>query len=529
MNLENSKIPPTRNELIEQRALTLGQAYADDKNKNEIFRKYESQTSLHPFFGYLPKPNPPRVNNFGFACGRDFVVTDKGYAIEGIDREKHFVVGLFGGSFALQMGQGNAKWIEAALRPAVAPKEPLVLNLAAAGHALPQSFFIFAHFSSLLDAVVFLDGANELWNAVHNNACGCPPEYAKAYHYLYKIARAEMNPALFSLTAKLLQYQRRAEFITKISLLPVIRSSRLVHNLWQLAHGSALKKAAKCHLSIVGHYQDRPPFTQLSDDQLIDLAVERWFYWHTLIGDICRERSLLDLHLVQPSPFVEGSKVLSHTEQKMISRDVAGPTLASGYPKLLNAARNLAEKEIRCSALTDVFFGKNEDLWKDCFHANFFGYKLTAQRVGELLREALPVSRLGPKVRAECVFNRWCKIPSTWPSSTVPLVLHPNPPHEENVQVTFLDVAKGAAKLLQLTAWVNEKNTEGVVLKIFVQGATGEVWQARDFRLCAGLQTVQTELPATSSMNISFVATTVQGAKDNVACCIELSRPTFRD
>ena len=359
----------------------------------------ENQLKLHPFFGYTWNPESSPNNNHGFRCAPRFTTTAAGVALEGIDRKQHLVIGIFGGSVAWLVSD-RAEIIQNFLRPHIAPLEPLGIDFAFGGHAMPQQFFIFSSYLELIDVAVFLDGGNEIWNAFDNNRHGCPLEWAKAHHYQFMVSRQELSPHSFDLTARLLSNRRLAELATRLSLLPGVRSSKLTHRLWQKVTNRLGAEAAALEAELGKVTVGSAPGTDLTPPELTTFASTRWEYWHTQAAHLAKRIGMLDLHLIQPTPFVDGGRTLTEQEQGVIRMYDCEleELMPNGYPKLVAAASRLAQQGVRAKSLQHVFAGMETPIWVDPWHPNPDGTERLATTVAEEILEGLVSSRGALKI-----------------------------------------------------------------------------------------------------------------------------------
>ena len=378
-----------RAELIAERRATLRPAHSGFPAG-----RCENQLKLHPFFGYTWNPDSPPNNNHGFRNAPHFLTTPTGLALEGIDRNKHLVIGIFGGSVAWLVSD-HAETIANVLRPHIAPLEPLVIDFAFGGHAMPQQYFIFSTYIELFDVAVFLDGGNEIWNSFDNNRHGCPAEYAKAHHYQFMISRQELSPHTFDLTSQLLATRRFSELITRLSLLPGVRRSRIVHRAWERLVRRLDEGAAKLEAQLGSTATGAGPATSLSPSELTSFASKRWELWHSHAAQIARAHSMLDLHLLQPTPFIEGGRALTAKEEELIKMYDCelSELMPNGYPKLVAAASRLAQQGIRAKSMQHVFSGIEQAVWVDPWHPNSEATALLAGAVAEEILEGLVTFR----------------------------------------------------------------------------------------------------------------------------------------
>ena len=378
-----------RTELVEERRATLRPAQSGFPAG-----RCENQLKLHPFFGYTWNPHVAPNNNHGFRNAPNFLTTPTGLALEGIDRTKHLVIGIFGGSVAWLVSD-QAETIANVLRPHIAPLEPLVIDFAFGGHAMPQQFFIFSTYIDLIDVAVFLDGGNEIWNSFDNNRHGCPAEYAKAHHYQFMISRQELSPHTFDLTSQLLTNRRLSELVTRLSLLPGLNRSRIVHRLWERTVGKLSAGADQLEAQLGSAATRSGAATALTPIELTTFASKRWELWHSHAEQIARARGMLALHLLQPTPFLDGGRTLTAEERELIKwyDCELSELMPNGYPKLVAAAARLAQQGMRAKSMQHIFAGIESAVWLDPWHPNRDCTALLAAAVAEELLEALVTFR----------------------------------------------------------------------------------------------------------------------------------------
>jgi hypothetical protein len=359
-------------------------------------RPFENRLVLHPLFGYTFNPADEEIDNLGFWTPYDIVLDSSGYVVRDHARDDHVVVGIFGGSFAGLAGRDGA-YLENALRPLFPDRRPIVLNFAVGGHALPQSAFVYLYFRELCDVVVFVDGLNELWNYVENNRSGYPPEYAKAFHYTYKLSRQELTPAQFERTAEIVALRRRIEQATSLSLWPVLRRSVLVHELWSAAQLRWSGRIAGLSREIEETYQRKARFFDRQDDDLLRYAARQWRSYHDLVDTVARSNGALSIHLLQPNPFVPGSKVLTEAERKRVLNSYAVQDyVLKGYPLLQEEIFGLRAQGAAAEDLTGVYRDVHTSIWNDSAHPNAEGVRLVLDHVAAIIERSVSTGAWQP-------------------------------------------------------------------------------------------------------------------------------------
>jgi hypothetical protein len=346
----------------------------------------EGSQVLHPFFGYTYNPKDKGINNFGFWTKYDISLDKSGYSIKNSERSDLLVIGIFGGSFAGGVGS-EGDYLEKKLKSIFPDKNPIVLNFGVGGHALPQSALIYIYFKELFDVVVFIDGLNELWNYVDNIKAGVPPEYAKAAHYIYKISRQELSPIQFERTSRIISLKRRIGNITALSLLPIVRQSLLVHHVWNALQTYWSRKVDETSLDIIKSYENGKKFVDMNDEAILSLAAHQWGKYHKLIHDLSATDGVLSLHLLQPNPFVPGSKSFTADEQYRVANSFPiKQYVVNGYPKLQAEISSLRPQGLIVEDLTGVFKRIDTSVWSDSAHVNKEGNRLIADKIAELVR-----------------------------------------------------------------------------------------------------------------------------------------------
>jgi len=347
---------------------------------------------LHPFFGYTFNPEGQHTNNFGFSTKYDIELSGSEYAVKGVPKTNALVVGIFGGSFAEFVGR-ESEYMEERLRELFPNRHPAVLNFGVGGHALPQSAFIWLYFKDMVDVAVFVDGLNEVWNYPENNLAGVPPEYAKAKHYKFKVSRQEITPRTFELTEGILKRRRRIARLTSLSLLPVLRQSRIVHYTWRTLHRRWKRQVDVASREIVESYTSDRPFFEVEDERIVEFAVKRWGRYHSLVHSLSRQAGKLSVHVLQPNPFVPDSRKLTEKEKRLIRGGrVFEPWVQRGYPGLQAELGRLAlEEGLVAEDMTLIFSDIADDIWIDGAHPNPRGTRMIVDRILELISEAKPV------------------------------------------------------------------------------------------------------------------------------------------
>lgn len=377
------KIDTNRPALISYRQSML----VDYKNTagSDQYREWENTLEIHPFFGYTYDPKMEGVNNFGFKTKYDISLLNNKYSLANKGGGKTLTVGIFGGSFAEVIGH-ESSFLEKRLARLFPGRTPVVINFAIAGHALPQSAFIFIYFRRLIDVAVFVDGLNEIWNPLENNKADYPPEYAKAVHFNYILSLDRLTPETFYRTAAILRARESIKLATEFSLAPIVKESLVVHYTWVLWVRLMQRIIYSNYLAIEKSYQTQGNFFDISDDRIQDFAVQQWKDYHCLINNIAHSENILNISLLQPNPYVPGSKQLTNSEFQLVHNSYnIQKYVVPGYPKLEQAEADLKGSGLLVEDLTYIFKDVKTPIWEDSSHPNKAGSRIILNRIAELI------------------------------------------------------------------------------------------------------------------------------------------------
>lgn len=124
-------------------------------HRRYIDMAYGARYEIHPYFGHTMFRSYGLANNHGF-------YTDKAYPYVKADHE--YVIGIFGGSVAMQIA-GGGEALAARLRPGLRARgfdKVTVLPFAAGGWRQPQSFYALVYYLDSIDMAILVDGFNDM-------------------------------------------------------------------------------------------------------------------------------------------------------------------------------------------------------------------------------------------------------------------------------------------------------------------------------------------------------------------------------
>lgn len=329
----------------------------------------------HPLFGYVGIPGKLAVNKFGFFSGREFALCGSRLCLQGAPAGS-VVVGLFGGSLALQVGS-EERLLEELLARHFPGRRVAVVNFAMPGYAAPQTLAVYRYFRHAVQVAVFLDGLNEIWNPVQNNRLGYPPVFAKAEHFRLLSGEASAE------REALLRLRRRLVKATERSLIPAWRGLALAHALWSVERSYLLRRISEvAGTAPAGH---GPFFAGAAEKELVEAGVEEWEHAHRQAQLLAREQKAALVHFLQPTAFAGGKRLTAEEEKALASVPALRPLVKLGYPALRARAKALG-----VSDLTGLFDAEPGPVWIDPAHVNARGIELLRARLAAAIGELKP-------------------------------------------------------------------------------------------------------------------------------------------
>lgn len=362
----------------------------DDPAEPQAQALDDQRIMLHPYFGYVVDPRAPGINPYGFF--RASPVTTRS--------PDRFVVAFFGGSVADQvfaLGQ-NALIETLQADPAFAGRRIEVLSLALGGYKQPQQLLVLAELLAIgaqFDAVVNLDGFNEVDGAADNVQDGVNPFYP--HHWHLQARRALDRETLAEVGRVEAAREQRAALRQRFAV-PAVRHSAFLLALWDALDRRELaalrRRMAALDRALAP--QDKPPQVAGPPFEFADPAamyvelVEVWARASLEMESLSRGMGIQYLHFLQPNQYFEGSKVLSAEERRVAwDADVADAgRVAQAYPLLVERGRELAEQGVDFHDLTLMFRADPGDIYSDaCCHYTRRGAEAVARAIGEAIVE----------------------------------------------------------------------------------------------------------------------------------------------
>jgi len=354
----------------------------DDDPAEPVHRAYGAGYELHPFFGYTFRHDTSGANNRGFfASGRTYPY---------VKAPDEFVIGIFGGSVAMQVASAPGPLVER-LRPALLEKgydRIVVLPFSVGGWREPQTFAALVAYLPTIDMAVNLDGFNEVVQLTDDVLMAYPASYPWSEVY-GTLADEASSPDEVIRRAKLVLANRIAASLTTAADAPVLRSSALAHLAWRSAASAHSRITARLrrdrHHTLDKTYRGLDPLPAGGVGAKRDAYLAELGQTWRLSDVVCRSSGRPFFQFLQPNQYVRGAKPLSEEEQTAFTAkegwfDVVTPA----YERLEITTSRLRAAGIESHSLARVFADVPDTLYADaCCHLNERGVALLAAAMGD--------------------------------------------------------------------------------------------------------------------------------------------------
>ena len=349
---------------------------------------------LHPYFGYTLRNHFP-FNELGpFEPPPDSATP----AVE----QNEFTIGIFGGSVATIFTHDSADEIIRALSesiPYFRDKKIKVIDLAMAAHKQPQQLFRlqYALLAGLkLDAVVNLDGFNDLALAVENIQNDITFIFPSGHHYAFlsKVINDDFNPEDVELLHSLYKTLRTEKSVINLADGGVLKRSALMSAIANATMDWSQKQVKRYEYDLVlGTVKVLPdelkgPVNLNPTHDIYKAAAYIWMKSSLLMNDFCRRNDMRYFHFLQPNQYVPGARDLTAREREIAyNEDYSRRTsVVEGYHYLIDYGRVLKEKGVNFTDLTMIFKHTNYDIYvDDCCHVNKEGNLIMAREVARVI------------------------------------------------------------------------------------------------------------------------------------------------
>jgi hypothetical protein len=344
---------------------------------------------LHPFFGYVCRPNT--VLDFSdtvpewFGHGAMAQIGPDGFRnidrLEGKPPDEVWI-GVLGGSVAFASAStANAMtisgWLERELRERPAPaarrrRKIRVWNLALPAGQQPQQTVILLMHARDLDGIITFDGVNEAIIGPYFNQGQIPDHFPfrPTYEVLYG---GSMTAQQVALTFAIEDAETWARSSSPLSRFWVNRMARKRIADWR----RRLRSAAEPGQPFASVFKAA---THAGIEEWVEAGVRRWRDMIVMMHGIARTRGIDSSFVLQPVP--EQNKPL--TEHERVGLDAYPDMVAlrkRAYPRLQEAARQLAAGGIDCLDYGGIFASVTDSIYTDHIHFEDRGCAIAARQL----------------------------------------------------------------------------------------------------------------------------------------------------
>ncbi len=353
----------------------------------------DAQRVLHPYLGFE-------------LLGGLKQLDDELHKLRGALDPKPYVVVILGGSVAEMFGSLGVAKLGATLSsdPRFAGKLLHFLPLGRGGYREPQQQSYLAYLLALgipIDAVIDLDGFNEVAIGNQNGTFGAHASFPSIPHWSHLAARGNEDTAALDLAAQIREVQRDIDAEASRALAWRVEKSAVASKLALLRLHSLQGREAELGDRYTQRLRNPAMRRALTGPRIADDAkdpiaasVRIWSECSTNLRALCDGRGIRYLHVLQPTLHDPGSKPVSDEERKTGAiADEWRVGVERGYPMLRDEGAKLAlAGEAFCDA-TRVFADVKETLYVDACHFNPRGNEILGEFIGKSFLAATPEAR----------------------------------------------------------------------------------------------------------------------------------------
>lgn len=359
---------------------------------------------IHPFTGY------------DFAGGLDLLNAEV-RMLRGGKHEDAIEILIVGGSVSQMFSQYGAQPLTEVLQRDERLRDQRIrfLNFGRGGFKQPQQLHMFTYLLALgfdPEVVILIDGFNEVALANQNvENYGTHPAYPSASHWGHLVRTG--GPDQQALAILFAAYQLRTEVgeLCERSLAwPwIFRSSilgrRVIERLAELRQEAVqAQRRYEAYVAKKAEFVTRGPDWNPKLKEPLMESVAVWAESARMMHDLCRERGILFLHVLQPTLWDPGAKPITAEERKVgATSDVWLAGVERGYPLLRMLGAKLAAEGLPFVDGSLFFADVEETIYIDACHVEHEGNRILAEKIGAELLARWPDTPLetggGRKIR----------------------------------------------------------------------------------------------------------------------------------
>lgn len=367
----------------------------------DLMSQVEANHVLHPYLGI----DQPREIESAEA---DL------WAFRGRKSKPAYVVLILGGSVSAQTWGQQQNHIAQRLTadPRFRDRAVAVLGQGRGAFKQPQQVMLAAYLYTLgwrPDAVVNIDGFNELALAWDNAALGVHPAYPSYWSWgLLAKTRANHSEELRRAARILALADRGRELGAKLLERGWQHSAILgEYELGRLrnvqAEWAAAQRDFQAFIAPAGeHDTSRGPHFRFDDAATFERIVQMWVESSVSLDGLVRAHGGLYLHVLQPTLHDAGSKPLTPEEiESGAGQPLWDAAVARGYPLLRAAGPELVQRGVHFADLSLIFRDLRERTYVDGCHFQGAGMQRFADGIVDALLAALPAELPPPLTPAD--------------------------------------------------------------------------------------------------------------------------------
>lgn len=367
---------------------------------------------LHPYLGFVIDHQPDYQQALQQCCGvtaNDLGFLDKGDTLRDVDSNQS-VVGVFGGSVAFWLSVRAPDVLAEHLGtvPPFRGREISVVRVALGGYKQPQQLQALSYLLAIgarFDAVINIDGFNEVTLApTEMLSRGVFPFFPRNWATL--VDPTPKRDVLLSLARRTGLQDRRRRAASLILKVPFrynafLNVAWLHYDRWLAGLVSAVElelqqtKGNEARFVTTG-----PTWSYPSGPELYERLANVWMTSSLQMHKLASANGILYFHVLQPNQYLPGSKTLTPDERRYAYRETQPyrQGVLEGYPRLIEAGRELVAEGVRFVDMTQLFRNVSETVYEDdCCHLTVHGNRIFAAELGRMvaqqLRDRAPGSR----------------------------------------------------------------------------------------------------------------------------------------
>jgi hypothetical protein len=293
---------------------------------------------------------------------------------------EQLVVGLFGGSVALQIAKDGKDQLSRGLAEIYGVRTVQLVNLTGGGFKQPQQLIALCYLLAQggeLDLAISLDGFNEVaMHGVRNEPDGVWPAYPFAWR---SRATSALTATMASALGRSEGLRQQLQSCAEAALGPVagfLPSAQLLYRLRLESLGSRWT-AATAEVDeipvVVGPRFFGDPYPML---------VEVWFDSTLQMQRMCQANGIAFYDFLQPNQYAPVSKPMGPEESALAlnPKHECKKGAETGYPLLIAAGPRLLAEGVSFTDLTGLFGATHEPVYTDdCCHFNALGIKMLVE------------------------------------------------------------------------------------------------------------------------------------------------------